>query len=226
MKKHVLLIIFCFVAIIAQTQQVQRNKIIVEIGTGTWWYYCPGSALGAEDLIANGKQVAIIEYHNGDSYTNAAGTARQNYYNLSGTPTAWFDGGNAVVGGNHTQSLYSSYLPKYNQRIAINSSFTIQLYGTNSGNNYNILAIINKVASYTGPDPILHLVLTQSNIQFNWQGLSELNFVERLMAPNQNGTAINFFTNNEQTVSLSFSKGLNILSGETGAGARVLWIEY
>ena len=162
--------------------------------------------MGADDLIANGKQVAIIEYHNGDSYTNSAGTARQNYYNLNGTPTAWFDGGNAVVGGNHTQSLYSSYLPIYNQRIAINSSFTIQVNGANIGNDYNVIVTVTKVATYTGPNPILHFVLTQSNIAQSWQGMTELNFVERLMAPDQNGTTMNFTSGDVQVANLTFSK--------------------
>jgi hypothetical protein len=162
--------------------------------------------MGADDLIANGKQVAIIDYHNGDSYTNTYGTARQNYYNLSGTPTAWFDGGNTVVGGDHTQSMYSSYLPKYNLRIAVPSSFVLSIYGEKVGLNYTILLIAEKVGSYSGPNPALHLVLTQSNIAQNWQGMTVLNHVERLMAPNENGTIINFASGNIQMATLSFTK--------------------
>ena len=97
--------------------------------------------MGADDLIANGKQVAVIENHNGDSYANPYSNARNSYYGITGYPTAYFDGGNAVVGGDHTQSMYNYYLPKYNQRIVINSSFTIQLYGTNAGNNYNVIVV-------------------------------------------------------------------------------------
>jgi hypothetical protein len=36
MKKYVLLIVICITVFIARTQQVSRNKVIVEIGTGTW----------------------------------------------------------------------------------------------------------------------------------------------------------------------------------------------
>jgi hypothetical protein len=102
--------------------------------------------------------------------------------------------------------LYSSYLPIYNQRIIINSSFTIQLYGAHTGNNYNVIAVVTKVATYSGPNPVLHLALTQSNIQYSWQGQTELNFVERLMAPNQNGSTINFTSGDVQVVILSFTK--------------------
>jgi hypothetical protein len=47
--------------------------------------------MGADDLVANGHDVAIIENHNGDSYTNAASNARNSYYGISGYPTAVFD---------------------------------------------------------------------------------------------------------------------------------------
>jgi hypothetical protein len=162
--------------------------------------------MGADDLITNGKQVAVIEYHSGDSFENTYAAARYSFYNPSGTPTAWFDGGNAVVGGSHTVSMYSSYLPKYNQRIAINSSFTIQVNGANTGNDYNVMVTVTKAATYTGPNPILHFVLTQSNIAQNWQGMTELNFVERLMAPDQNGTTINFTSGDIQVANLTFTK--------------------
>ena len=50
---------------------------------GTWCPYCPGAAMGADDLIANGYNVAVVEYHNGDSYTNTASDARNNYYRIT-----------------------------------------------------------------------------------------------------------------------------------------------
>ena len=52
-------------ALFAVAQNVPRDKVIVEIGTGTWCQYCPGSAMGADDLIANGlgdlNESAIVE---------------------------------------------------------------------------------------------------------------------------------------------------------------------
>ena len=209
MKKYLLLIAVFSITFTTQAQTISRDKVIVEIGTGTWCQYCPGAALGADDLIANGKQVAIIEYHGpsgSDSYANTYSVARNSYYAISGYPTAWFDGGNAVVGGDHTISMYSYYLPKYNQRIAINSYFTITLYGNNTGNNYNIAVVVEKVRNYTGTNPVLQFALTQSNIPYSWQGMSELNYVERLMVPNQNGTALNFSSGNVNVISLTFTK--------------------
>ena len=92
-------------------QQVDREKVILEIGTSTGCQYCPGAAMGADDLIANGHDVAVIEYHNGDNYANVYSNSRNSYYSVPGFPTAYFDGGNSIVGGSPNQSMYSTYLP-------------------------------------------------------------------------------------------------------------------
>lgn len=89
--------------------------------------------MGAEDLIDNGCSVAVISYHSGDTSTNANSSARLSYSGISSFPTAKFDGVLTHVGGSNTQSLYSTYLPMYNERIAILSSFTIDTYGYATG---------------------------------------------------------------------------------------------
>ena len=187
-------------------QQVERDMVVLEIATGTWCYYCPGAAMGAEDLIANGKDVAVVEYHSGDSYENSFGNYRNSYYNVSGIPDAHFDGIVHSPGGSHSQSLYSTYLPKYNQRKAIQSSFTINATGSSSGFvDFSTEITVEKVATSSASNIKLHVAITESEIQEYWQGMSELNFVERLMIPNQYGTAMDFTTNNTQVVNLDFS---------------------
>ena len=83
--------------------------VVLEIGTGTWCPYCPGSQMGADDLVTNGCSVAVVEYHNGDSFTNSYSNARNTYYGISGFPTAVFDGVQYVVGGS-THSKHVSIL--------------------------------------------------------------------------------------------------------------------
>lgn len=163
--------------------------------------------MGADDLIANGKQVAVIEYHTGDAYANTYSNARLSYYGLQGTPTAWFDGGNMVVGGNHTNSMYNSYLPKYNLRIAIPSSFTIDVTGTNSSlAEYGLDITVEKVASSSTSSKVVHVILTESDIPQNWQGMTHLNHVERLMAPHQNGTALDFSSGDIVNLTIPFTR--------------------
>jgi hypothetical protein len=172
----------------------ERNMVLVEIGTGTWCQFCPGAALGADDLIDNGHNVAIIEYHNGDPYATTESDYRNDvYYNITGYPTAFFDGGLAFVGGNHTQSLYQTYLPLYQERAAKMSLFELDVNVVNSGTNaVDAYVTIDNIYPYTGSNIVLHVVLTESDIPENWQGLSELNFVCRKMYPNQMGTAMDF----------------------------------
>jgi hypothetical protein len=66
MKKTVLFLTFMVAAIIIVAQSVPRSMVVMEVGTGTWCTYCPGAAMGADDLLANGKLVAVVENHNGD----------------------------------------------------------------------------------------------------------------------------------------------------------------
>jgi PKD repeat protein len=205
MKKTIftLLVTFTFFSLFAQ---VDRERVLVEIGTGGWCTYCPGAAMGADDLHENGDPVAIIEYHNGDPYATNESNARNSYYNISGYPTAWFDGSyNSVVGGSHTQSMYGSYLPIVNARIQIPTSFVLEISGSNSGDEYSINVNVQKVGDYTGSNLKVRFAVTESNIQYNWQGQTELNFVCRDMVPDQNGTLVDFSDTDEVDVPLTFT---------------------
>ena len=192
-------------AIALFAQQVPRDKVILEIGTGTWCGYCPGAAMGADDLVAAGCDVAVIEYHNSDAFSNSYSDARNNYYNISGYPTAHFDGILEYVGGSATQSMYNNYLPLYNQRIVINSDMTIEIYGENTGLNYDITVVVEQVATTSSTNMTLQFALTESEIPYNWGILTEVNFVERLMVPDASGTPISFTSGDEQEISLSFT---------------------
>jgi len=207
MKKILYLVIaFSFLALITDAQQVPRNMVVVEVGTGTWCQYCPGAAMGIEDLIEGGYAIAAIKYHNGDDYTNTFSNARNSYYAVPGFPTAYFDGGNSVVGGSNTESMFPNYYPKVNARIAIQSSFTIAATGTHTCfSDFTAHITVEKVATNSSTNLKLHTVLTESNIQEAWQGMDELDFVERLMAPNQNGTAVSFTGGNTQTYDITFT---------------------
>jgi PKD repeat protein len=204
MKKTTLLLI-CMLAVAAVFSQVTRDKVVVEVGTGTWCTYCPGAAMGVDDLIENGWPVAAIENHNGDPFANAYSNARNSYYGISGYPTAFFDGGNSVVGGSHTESMYDSYWPKVQARMAVPSPVSIQVWGTHTGLNYNVTVTVTKEAAISGPNPRLHLCITESHIVYAWQGQTEVSYVDRLMVPDQNGTELDFSESDVLEIPLTFS---------------------
>ena len=196
MKKSTLLTaLFIMVTWVAQSQEVTRNMVVVEIGTGTWTPYCVGAAMGADELVSNGKHVAIIENHNTDTYANTYSDSRNSYYHITGYPTAIFDGVSMLVGGGSTVSMYSNYLAKYDAAIKIKSPVQIDYTVTRTGQQFVWDFVITKVlATLTSNQLFFHFVVTQSHIQQAWQGQTQLNFVTRLMIPDQNGTALDFST--------------------------------
>jgi hypothetical protein len=189
------------------TYTTAREMVLLEIGTGTWCQYCPGSQMGADDLVTNGCSVAVVEYHNGDTYTNSYSNARNTYYGISGFPTAVFDGVQNFVGGDHTASMYQYYLPIYEGRKAIMSAFSVDIFGTNSGSGYNVIIKLNKLAAIppTWNNLVVHFTVTESDIPFSWQGQTEVDYAERLMVPNELGTAVDLINNTQIDIPLSFT---------------------
>ena len=203
MKRYVALLLI--IGLLSLLSAVPRDMVVVEIGTGTWCPFCPGAAMGADELVENQHRAAIIENHNGDAYTNDASNARNSYYGITGYPTALFDGMNAYVGGSNTVSLYNTYRNRVNARLAIPSNYTISATGSQSGLVYSVAVTVTQIAPDSNTNIKLHGVLTESGIQQNWQGQTHLEFVQRLMAPSYTGTDIDFSTNPTQTINLTFN---------------------
>lgn len=187
----------------------EKQNVLLEIGTGGWCPYCPGAAMAADHFVEENYNVAVIENHNGDPYATDTSNGRNAYYGISGYPTGVFDGLLQSVGGNNSTSIFPTYLPLYEQRATVKTPISLALYGTGEGLNYSINAKINKLANLAYENLVLHLAVTQSDIQYSWQGQTEFNFVNRLMAPDLNGTPVNLKDAplGIMTVPLNFSIG-------------------
>lgn len=205
LHRFLLLALPLLVPLFIIAQSVPREMVVMEIGTGTWCTYCPGAAMGADDLLENGCKVAVIENHNGDPFANAFSNSRNSYYGISGYPTAVFDGVAASVGGSHTNSMYATYLPKYNSRIVVPANIQMLIDVTHTGLDYTAVITITKVGTLTPASFKLHYFVTVSNIQYNWQGQTHLEHVNVLMVPDQNGTPISFASGDTQVVTLNYT---------------------
>ncbi len=209
MKKLLLLFVVFTVAITTVNSQVPRDIVLIEIGTGTGCPYCPGAAMALHDLYTNGDPVAGIEYHSfnsSDPFNTPEAAARTSYYGITGYPTAQFDGEyDEYVGGSSSSSLYSSYLPIVNARMGDLTDFTVEIYGDNTGNLYDITVRVTHVGAYSGSNLHVRFALTETDIPYSWQGQSMVEYCERLMAPDENGTPISFASGNTQDVSLNFT---------------------
>ncbi|HOW24317.1 MAG TPA: PKD domain-containing protein [Bacteroidales bacterium] len=210
MKKFTFLFLMLLLQVFLYAQNVARDKVILEIGTGTWCQYCPGAANAADQLVEEGKDVMVIEHHNGDNYDNTYSNYRNDtYYDLSGYPTAHFDGILEEVGGDACPppfgNVYNNYLYFYNQRMQVASPFALDWCVTHvNGNNYEVNISIAKVGDVATDNTVVHFVVTESHIAANWFCMTECNFVNRLMVPDQYGTALNL-TNNVQQISQNFT---------------------
>ncbi|MBE0648456.1 MAG: T9SS type A sorting domain-containing protein [Bacteroidales bacterium] len=205
MKKLVLSFILFVAMTTVIAQSVQRDMVSLEIGTGTWCTYCPGAAMGADDLLEAGCHVAVVENHNGDPFANTYSNARNSYYAITGYPTATFDGVASVVGGSHSNSMYGSYLGKYNQRINIPSNVEMTMDVSNVDLDYTVVITLEKVGTIPPGNLKMRFNVTQSHIQYSWQGQTHLNFVNRLMVPNASGTAVDFSSGDVQVITLEFT---------------------
>lgn len=112
-------------------------------------------------------------------------------------------------------NMYPNYLGKVNQRMGVMSSFNLAMNGFNEDLAYTILITAEKVAPYTGTNLVLHFVWVESHIPENWGGLSEVNFVNRLMVPGANGTPLDFSVDPIQTVMLNFTKSASWVTGNS-----------
>lgn len=185
----------------------ERTKVLYEIGTGTWCVYCPSAAIGADEMVNNGHDVSVIEYHLNDLYQNTASLERLAYYGISGFPTSEIDGVHEIVGGYPTNSLYPSFLIIYNIRKPVPSVNIMGMVIEHvTENSYQATITIEQTNGYFASDLVLHTALTESHIPSNWQGgLHEVNFVCRKMFPNASGTPLDFSTSNIATVTIDFS---------------------
>ena len=175
-----------------------RSMVILEKGTGTWCTYCPGAAMGYEDLLKNEKPVALISYHSGDVFETPEGTQMLNYYGVTGYPTVIFDGLKPSVGGNHSQSLYGTYLPFVEERMSIESPIQVSLSDyTYTDKLLSAKVNIASLSPIKNKNLVLRAVLTESHIQYEWQDQTEINAMERLMFGGAAGSAIDLADKND-----------------------------
>jgi len=157
-----------------------RTLVICEEFTGTWCAYCPGAAMGLDELLQNSWPVAVIAYHNGDSYETSEGVIRKDYYNIEGYPTVHFDGIGSIVGGYSTQSMYPEYVPMVQARMSVNADASVTIQGLNVVDaTLTGSVLLESASAITNPNLMLKVAVTESHIPEQWQNQEEINFAER-----------------------------------------------
>lgn len=211
MKKSLLFLALALgmtpLALNAQTKNVARECVLFELFTGVRCPYCPAAANGVAQMMEEGLAIAPVAYHttafSTDLYYTPETNARANYYGISSYPTLKADGVTGMSGGGGaSENMYSYYRNYYNQRINIESPFTIDLsYEPVEGNLCRVNCTVTQVGDCSGNDVRVFIALTQCNIDVSWQGLQGLHHVCRDMIPSQTGTP---FTGTTMTINETF----------------------
>lgn len=207
MKKLLLTIAaFMFIGSLS-AQNVARECVLFEIFTGVNCPYCPAAANAMTQMLDEGLAIAPVAVHTSafstEEYYTSETNARASFYGISSYPTLKADGIMGMSGGgNASQNLYNNYKPYYNNRMNVDSPFTIDLsYSILEGSTCQVTAVVNQVGDCSAGNLRVMIALTESHIQKSWQGMTELNAVTRDFIPTQGGTA---FTGPTTTVTESF----------------------
>lgn len=125
MKKQLLL--FLLIALFSSLILASDYFVVGEVFKSTTCGYCPSAQAGLQDLFDQHERVVPLTWYTGSSITSPGVSTRGSLYNLDGVPHAQFGGTLNVVGGYSSGSMYSAYLPKYNQLIGYTSPMEISM---------------------------------------------------------------------------------------------------
>ncbi len=203
MKKIILFSLGLFLSVVVFGQQIAKKYVVVETCTEDGCPYCPDAQAGLEYLVDNGYNIVPIGYHYGN-YGNSDGNSRMSFYGLQYFPTSYFNGHRDDVGGGNTTSRYVS---DYNAVVGETSSFDVEIISLSSSNDIDFTAEvkIKKVADYSGTNLKLIALVTENRVDYSWEGVDHLSYIQRTMLPNYNGTAISLNTGDSTIIEFDFS---------------------
>ncbi|MDA3820098.1 MAG: T9SS type A sorting domain-containing protein [Candidatus Delongbacteria bacterium] len=197
----------------------ERNYVLMEVITSVTCGYCPRATQAIDEMIAEGFQIAPIEYHytTDDPYGTPATMTRANFYlpffddgdNAFGTPTTITNGMNGIEGAlTNVDSMKSYYEYYYNEYIDIPTVYKIDASlqtVTLDPWVFDISIEVEETLDYYDDEMCLHVALTETGIPESWQGLDYVNFTLRDMLPDANGTIMDFNAAPVQTADFQLS---------------------
>ena len=125
------------------------HTVLVEVGTGSWCYWCQFTNAVLHDIYTNGdydfEYVELVD-------SNPLADQRIGQYNIAGYPTSWFDGGYEVVlGGYDTWSPYTTAMDSCGARSVPDIHAELRVMGLENEQIDVIVSIKNNETSkYTG----------------------------------------------------------------------------
>lgn len=187
----------------------ERDLVMFEIFTSVNCQYCPIAAGAMAEFIEDGNAAAAIEYHisnfGADPFSNISSDAREDYYmpfydeesdGSLGYPGVIFNGEAAIEGAladvATMKELYTYY---YEEQKSKPSVYTLNTWVEPISTNpyvFNLHIDATETLPYFTEEMRLIVSLTETNIAYDWQTESQLDFVNRNMYPDANGTVLDF----------------------------------
>ena len=152
-----------------------------------------------EELVTDCPNLAVIEYHSLDEYSNVYSEARVEFYNIQIFPNSHIDG---IYQPNW--SSYAAYVQAYDDRMELSTNYSLVVSLEGDGTNFSGTVNVSSFSA-NNEHKVLHIVLTESHIEESWYGGEEVNYVARLMVPDQYGTPLLDSKNPETIFDIEFS---------------------
>ncbi len=168
-----------------------RQKVIMELATGTWCTWCPYAEAGADELYQEfSSNLAVIEWHYNDEFETSQSVERIVFYGITGLPTTEFDGVLEYLGGDPPSS-YPYFLPLFQQRLETPSNFGIGIQIQQiDGTDYNVTTTWTINDGSNSENLSAFVILTETDCAS--AGNDNQNFVGRKIYPDINGTPLDF----------------------------------
>jgi hypothetical protein len=186
-----------------------RDLVMYEIFTSVNCGYCPIAAGAMAEVVADGNDVAAIEYHisnfGADPFSIVSSDAREDYYEpfydaasdgSLGYPGVIFNGEAAIEGAlTDVAAMKELYMLYYNEQKSKPSVYTLNTWVEPMSTDpytFNLHIDVAETFPYFTEEMRLIVALTETNIAYDWQTESQLDFVNRSMYPDANGTVLDF----------------------------------
>lgn len=191
------LIIFSAFFSILSHAQVEKDKVLIEIGTSTWSTLCADEMAIINDLESQGMDIAFVNYHLNDPFANEDANTRANYYNIQSVPYPII-GGLAIEPG-----ALENYVLAYNAEIAETSAFYLSTDATFVTDSLKLSIQLFKVGLYNEDNLKVRIALCENNIAYEWLGNEVLNHVCLQMHPDADGIDVDFSVSTNINVNTS-----------------------
>ena len=155
----------------AAPEDWKGKAVLAEVFTGSECPPCAGADIGFDGLIESvpGKYLAILEYHlpipRPDPIMNPATKARQQYYGVNSTPSAFFDGEARAGGGggrSNAAAKYKEYLGEIKPRLSEEPATALSARAVRKGDEVAVDVSVGKPVE--GAD--VFVVLVQKEVRY------------------------------------------------------------